>query len=61
MITRELMWLPSGAKEPRSLRVSVSLPEPHPTLGGYQCVLSVDGRLTYQGSECLGFPTRGEP
>src|SRR5688572_868489 len=43
MITRELEWWPTGATEPRPIRVSLGLPEPHPTLGGYQCTLTVEG------------------
>ncbi len=41
-ITRELQWLPAGATKARTIRVSVTLPEPHPSLG-YQCTLMVDG------------------
>lgn len=41
-ITRELQWFPPGATQARTLRVSVTLPEPHPSLG-YQCTLTVDG------------------
>jgi hypothetical protein len=43
MMARELQWLPAGATELRTVRVSVGLPEPHPTLGGYQCTLTVEG------------------
>ena len=42
MITRDLEWWPAGATEPRIIRVSVGLPEPHPSLG-YQCTLTLDG------------------
>lgn len=42
MITRELEWWPIGATKPRTIRVSVGLPEPHPSLG-YQCTLTLDG------------------
>lgn len=43
MITRELQWVPTGATEPRTIRVSIGLPEPHPTLRGYQCTFTVEG------------------
>jgi hypothetical protein len=43
MITRELQWLPAEATELSTIRVSVGLPEPHPTLGGYECTLTVEG------------------
>jgi hypothetical protein len=49
MITRELEWWPTGATEPRTIRVNVSLPEPHPTLGGYQCTLTIEGFSELEG------------
>jgi hypothetical protein len=42
MITREVQWWPPGATEPRLIRASVGLPEPHPTLG-YQCTATIEG------------------
>jgi hypothetical protein len=42
MITREIQWWPAGETAPRTIRASVSLPEPHPSLG-YQCTLTVEG------------------
>jgi hypothetical protein len=42
MIMRELQWWPTGAPEPRKIRVSVGLPEPHPSLG-YECTLTIEG------------------
>lgn len=49
MITRELQWWPTGATEPRTIHVSVGLPEPHPTLDGYQCTLTIEGFSELEG------------
>lgn len=43
MLTREIEWWPTGATKPQTVRVSIGLPEPHPTLGGYECKVTVDG------------------
>lgn len=43
MIKREVEWWPTGATEPRTICVSVGLPEPHASLGGYQCTLTIEG------------------
>jgi hypothetical protein len=42
-ITRELQWMPDGATTPRTIRVSVGLPEPHPELRGFQCTVDLEG------------------